>query len=826
MNGGARRLIAGLACVLLLALWTVPAFAQSDAEHQQFLFAYKLLQRGEFDEAADEFDEYLGKFPKGEKIGDAQYYRALLYRKAGDNVKAALLLRDAPEPTLVPQHAVDLLCGMAFSDAKRYTEALAALEKIDTSKLEPSTAASTLFLKGMAYRKTDSLIAAADAFADAVKLDSPLKGRAMLTLAMVYRQQKDNDKALAVLDQCLEVERADVTPEAARLAGDLSYNAGDYERAIGYYKTVISRYQTSMHFSPSALGMLWSQYADKRYAELQKTFDSAIQAIPVQDRLVAYYLAGSAQQERGNHEQAAQLLAKVAGGEGRVPIQEKVLYKLALSRFELKQYDAMQEAIAQLRKRFPDTDLSVDLAFLQATADAESGQVQRGAARLTAFVDRGPTSPYYGQALLRRAHLYETNKQIEPAARDYEAYLASVQSPTATSLQAGFRLMELSGALGRHERVVELAKQALEVADTSLRTPEIEQEALYRIAVAHRFTGELDKALSAHNLLMRHHPLNPYAAESLFEQGLIWMTKGDAAKGVPLLLDASERDALPKPSRINALRVVAQHDADNGNNERAFELRSKMQQLSSRDQALSDSESLWMGERLIERGNAKLALGWLGGVDDEALQDRAMLLIGRAQRMLFRMDEAVQTLNEVRATSERYNLDAWLEIAQVYRDNEKYDQALNELIALQDPDRGHRIASRALFEAGKIHKIKSAKARGRSDTVDAELQAKKAREAFKKLWLLYPDGKGEDRAKWAYLHLAALQRQMGQAEDEIKTLAELVEAAPDTPFATLAKAALANRAGREERAQAYLRQCMNEMEGDAAFGRLADELLK
>ena len=44
-----------LMCLVCLAAAMLPgvALAQSDAEHQQFLFAYKLLQRGEVDEAGD-----------------------------------------------------------------------------------------------------------------------------------------------------------------------------------------------------------------------------------------------------------------------------------------------------------------------------------------------------------------------------------------------------------------------------------------------------------------------------------------------------------------------------------------------------------------------------------------------------------------------------------------------------------------------------------------------------------------------------------------------------------------------------------------------------
>ena len=64
--------------LLLLLLFAAPAAAQSDAAHQQFLFAYKLLQRGDDRLAAAGFDEYLGDFPQDDKRGDAHSARNVL----------------------------------------------------------------------------------------------------------------------------------------------------------------------------------------------------------------------------------------------------------------------------------------------------------------------------------------------------------------------------------------------------------------------------------------------------------------------------------------------------------------------------------------------------------------------------------------------------------------------------------------------------------------------------------------------------------------------------------------------------------------------------
>ncbi|MGB1124291.1 MAG: tetratricopeptide repeat protein [Phycisphaeraceae bacterium] len=817
-----------LACLFFLCVAVLPgnALAQSDAEHQQFLFAYKLLQRGELTDAAAEFDEYLGKFPKGEKLGDAQYYRALLFRKGGQNEKAATLLKAASEPTIVPAYAVKLLHGQVLSDQGKYKEALGPLEQIKTDNLDDKVAVSALYLKGLAYRGAENMEAAATALADAAQLDTPMKARALLDLAKVRALMKDNAKALAALERCLKIQDNAITPEAARFAGDLSYNAGDYGKAIGYYSTVPSRYQSSPHFAPAVVGLLWAQFADEKYDDLLKTFDNAIDALPVSDRLPAYYLAGSAFQEKAQHDKAVAKFTQVSGGSGSLPIQEKVLYKLALSQFELEQYDAMGQTIFALKKRFPDTKLAVDVAFLQATADAEAGQVQQGAARLTQFVDRGPSSPYYQQALLRRAHLYETNGEIKPAAKDYQTYLGTIEKPTATSLQAAFRLMELLVALGEHDAVIQLATSVLEIDDAQLRTPEVEQEGLYRLAVAQRYKGDLDAALATHSRLTRDHPINPYRAESVLEQGLIRMTQGDSDRGVPLLLDAVEREGLAKPSKLSALRIVAQHDADNDKIDRAFEMRLKMQEIGGAE-VFTDDERLWLGETLINRRQPSDAMKYLTAVTGETMKERAMLLKGKAQRLAGSHDDAAATLNEVRAISERYGTEAWLELALTYRDMGKSSEALSELTPLQNPDRGHRIASKALYEAGVIHQRLYAKTKATAPD-QAEGHAKSAREAFKKLWLLYPDREGENQAKQAYLALAELQDVMGLATTEIKTLEELATAHPDSAYASYAKAVLAIRADKSERADTYLRQTIEQAKsaGDVDLQLRAEQQLR
>src|SRR5690606_2758132 len=131
-----------------------------------------------------------------------------------------------------------------------------------------------------------------------------------------------------------------------------------------------------------------------RYPQVLEVFDRFKAALPIQERVPAWYLAGSAQQELGRHQDAVALFETISQNDTTYPLQEKVLYKLAASQFELGRFDAMVQTLDRLRTQFPQSDVLIDAEFLLAAADAKRGNVERGAARLTEVVARGKDHPY------------------------------------------------------------------------------------------------------------------------------------------------------------------------------------------------------------------------------------------------------------------------------------------------------------------------------------------------------------------------------------------------------------------------------------------------
>ena len=366
--------------VLLCSLFPVPcSLAQNDPAHGQFLFAYKLLQRGDNELAADAFEDYLSRFPDDAKRGDAMYYRALLHRRAGENEQAATTLSrldrlgPPPEGALVPDYARKLLQGQVLVDLARYDEALRPLETLRVDTLPAEVASSANYLKGVAYRGAGNLDAAATAFNNAASADTPVRGRAQLELARARVLQGQSDAALAALNEAMQNKDPAVAADAARMAGDVAYAAGDHAAATAAYLRVIRDYASTRNYRPAVLGLLWTNFAADDFRGTLTTYDRYAEVLERDP--TAAYLAGSAHQQLGQHEWADRLLGQSI--ESNLPpspeVREKALYKRAVSLFELGQFQKMQAALNELVRDFPESALRVDAAYLLAAADAKAG---------------------------------------------------------------------------------------------------------------------------------------------------------------------------------------------------------------------------------------------------------------------------------------------------------------------------------------------------------------------------------------------------------------------------------------------------------------------
>ncbi|MFW6032368.1 MAG: tetratricopeptide repeat protein, partial [Phycisphaeraceae bacterium] len=593
-----------LSLVMLFAA-AAPAVAQDEPAHQAFLFAYKLLQQGEDELAAEAFDDYLGDFADAPKRGDARYYRALLYRRAGKNEAAAAMLEKVAEPQLVAPYAVNLLRGQVLSDLKRYPQAIDALERIDAGQLEPEVGASVHHLRGIAYRGAGNLSAAAEQFEQAAELSEPRRGQALLDLARVQVRMDRLDDALATLDRVVELEAGQVA-EAARLAGDLSYQHEQYGAAARYYARVARNHQSSPHFAPSVLGLLWSQFSAEQYGEVVASHEQFGEALDGENRGRAVYLAGSARQKLGEHERAIELLEQARPALTGSDLEARLLFRLASSQFSLGRFEAMRETAGELTRRRPDAGVRAQMQYLLALADARQGEVSQGVARLTRLIEQGTDAAYHRAALLRRAWLYEQHDQLEPAARDYARYLdAGDTGPEAH--EAALRRIDLLLRLERYENVVTAADELL---SQSRVAPSLRQQALYRLGLAQIRLDQAESALETLSHLQSEYPLNPFTAEADYYRGLLLMSLDRADEAAELLKKAASQESLAAGLRANAWRMVALRQREAGREDAAADSLAKLEEIAGRER-LSADERLWLASYRLERGEFETALAYV-----------------------------------------------------------------------------------------------------------------------------------------------------------------------------------------------------------------------
>ncbi len=807
---------------------------ESNAGHQQFVFAYRLLQRGEDALAIDAFDKYLSSFPRDAKRGDALYYRALLSRRAGRNAEALKYLENLPTPKHVPDHAVLLLRGQLASDLGQHQQAIEALEKIDLSNLRPDVKASIHYLQGQSYRGLGNLPAAAVQLGEVVKLDSTLRPGALVDLARVQMELKQPAEALKTLKQCLALDDPRVAADAARLAGDLSYQQKQYEPAIEYYKLVLTKYTTSSHVSPSAVGLLWSQFELKQYGQVLASFEQYKTNLVGQDQVAGWYLAGSSQQELGKHEQAITLFTAILAAATGSPLEDKVLFRLASCQYEVGQYHGMTDAIARLRKAYPDSPRLADAGFLMASAALKQNDLTNAAARLTAIIDAGQAHAYYTQALLQRAKLYESSNQLQPAANDYQTYAAVYRDaqgqyklPLTSVHEALLRLTDLNYRLEKYEAADQAAAQLLALDNLS---PLVESEALYRRALALVKLKDYQRAHDVLTTLLDRHPQNPYRADALYYRGLLLTTLKKPDDANRDLLAAAGSDQLAQPLRINAWRLLGIRHREAKKSAEALAALTALEELVSL-RGLTSDEKFWLGDYHLKQHDAKLALKYFQPLlepaanSSRALRVETLLRTAKALRQLQDRDAAILALREVIATGQGQGFAARLELAQTLMEKQEYEEALGELDGLINVE-DTPIAANALFDQSTCHLALAADRLRASDQAGVKLQREEARKALKRLVLLYSFKELSPLPELSFLGLAEIALEQGNAPAAKAEWNELLEKFPEGPFAVYAKAQLAKADNQVNVARGLLAQLQQQTNLDPRLAARVAEALK
>ncbi len=805
------RLLPLLLLPLLLAQAAAPDHSPA---HQQFVFAYRLLQRDEVKLAVEAFDEYLGKYPSDAKRGDALYYRALLAQRGGELDKAVALLNGAPTPTLVPAHAPALLRAQCHLSLNQPLEALKILEPLPTDPLDPLVRATVLQVRGVAYQQSGNLPAAEAQLLAAADLDSPLRARALLDLGRVRAALDQTDPALTALEQALKLADPGVTPWAAQLAGDLAYRAARYEQAMTFYDLVIKNHQAAPQFAPSVLGAMWSALQARKFQAVTALDQTHRAALRGEDQTTALYLAGSALQESDQPAPAMEVFRSCLAQASNHPLRDKALYRLARCAMALQQYPTAEQTLDQLRQEHPTTDLLVDADFLRATALTEQGRGDEAVTLLSGLIDRGPGQRYHAQSLLRRAALHDAAGRLDAASKDYARFLqAAPDSPDAPAV--GVRGIDIDLRLSRWEQAQKSAQALLASPALDATTQE---QLLYRLMLARVRLDKPAAALEAAESLLTRFPAGAHAGATRYQRGLLRMTMGQPDEALPDLLAAADDKSLSVEMRGNALRLASMRLRQLDRTAEAAETLARLANLLG-SASLTTTELLWTGRFLVANAQWRDALAHLELVlkadarTTPALERaEATYLIARCLSQMDQRDAAIRRLQELVAAGQGFELEARLDLARLLVQAQRFDDALSEYEGLVTAPTS-RVAATATFESALLHRQKAQAFREAGDQASAGQSLAAALKLLKRLTLLHAHAPLSPLPELAFVEQSEVAAELGQTDESSAALSELVKQFPQGAFAHYAKAVLAAQQGKKGEAAFLLRHARQNTSG-------------
>lgn len=749
----------------------------SDAAYQQFLFAYRLLERDELTMAAEAFDTFLLEYPNDRRAGDVSYYRALILRKQGDIDGAVRVLQDAPPPTMLETWRPTMLQGQLLADARNLPRAVAVLQNIDSDDLPDAARAELTYTLGRIYRQREDLPAAIQQLQRCAEIASPFQPRALLELAQAQLRFGD-DQAGATLAAAAETDDPQVVPEALRLTGDLARMRQDLPAAEAAYRQVVQRFGDTPAFGPSVVGLM-SVYAGRGQTQgVADLYESVVRRLPAASAPSAAYLVGSAYLGLNRPVDAERVLQPIAALREQYPPGDAVLYELARAQFAQQKWAALEQTVNALSAGFAASPRLADVEFLGAV-----GQIQRGdgdgALRALARIVDTPDHRYLGQAYLQRAALHEAARRPDAALDDYLAYFEAVPIPddTPTSEQAAAMLRLLY--LGHAQRRFELVKGvAQHWARTMQLAPATREDLLYRLGLAAWVAQDVPVARESFDTLAADFPDAPHRAAVTYYQGRIALLDGDSDSAIQRITAATEDASLPAPLQAEAFRILQAHYVQEGETQRAAEVVQRLEDVIGRE-ALEPRDILWLGEQTRIAGQPEAALSYFQSLMDRPAAEprqraRAAYLAGLAERDRGRPAAAVTWFERVQSFDAGWQVEAQIEAASARASAGDSEAALLGYRQLFSCGAA-QIEARALFEAAQI------------EAANGDLED--ARGLLMRLTLLYTDARLTPWPQRGYLQLAELQEALGS--DPADTLREMLQKLPDGAYAQLAQARLA-----------------------------------
>lgn len=792
-----------LLVVTLLAAVPVSVQAQgagdqsiNEAEHNAFVFAYRLFQRGQTEQSVRAFEDFIEQYPQSKREGDARYFLALAAKQQGDIKRCQAELDKIKQTALVDARAVTLLRSQLALENEKFDDAAGYLRTIDSKGMSDQSKATVAFLTGLAERGRGNHKQAVAPLQAAYASDTDLSEKAGLALTDSLRQTGKQAEAYKIATALAGSHQPAIAAQAGVVASRLAFDAKDYDKAINFARSVVENYPQQVEaYRQAVVQLAWALLEAGRHdavIDMREPYAKVLSADQVTelDAVAAY-----AYQRKGQPKQAIDILSTIIKEKPGWSGEAQVLLHLMECQLAVNDEDAAKQTFNKLEKSYADVQQYASAVLLLVSLDEVTGKLEGSIRRLTGIIDKGKKHPAYREALLERARLYELQNITEQALADYRAFLDKNQEDDRQRTVL-LRMASLLIDEGESQQAVRMLEP--------LAKKDAGREATFLLAEAYRAAKQFDLASKAYTQVIQSDSGASalLVAESHYWLGLIAMGADRADDAVNYLTQAGTSDALEKPKRANALRLAAGvWLARDQQNDKAIALLEKLADL-------IDADKLQQREALV------LARHWIASAEDRPTLLKAARLIEPLLRpeadlpaktkaeaafleawRLDRLQENDKAMKAYRAVIELAlpaSIDARMNLARLLNRMGEGPEALKQyrkLIAMSNQVEG-KVIARALWEAADIHEAMAFRAlRNEQDAVAAE-RLRDAEQQLLQITLTYDAPEYSPFAQHALLRLIDISERLGEPKDVEMYARDLQKKFADSDYARFGQALL------------------------------------
>jgi len=375
------------------------------AEEQDYAFAYGLFKDGLFQNAAEQFTNFVKKYPQSIKIQDAQFLYADCFfqmEKYGDAAREfSSFVRHYPFSPLSDNARFRL--GDTYARLNRSRDAIETYKSILDQPKNPAVAGEAAYWIAEIYFKESD-------YANAVKYYAlsfegypghRLQDYAAYSVAWTSQRKGDYSKAaewyrllvqklpqsplvssaLVKTGECLfamkdyrgaitQLTEARGKIDSVALRGDADYTIAEsyyhldeFENAAKSYEAFLREYPEHRLTTEVQYALAWSYFKDRRFSEAAQAFGK-VASFDSQLGRAAAYRKGVAEKLAGKRAEALAAFQQIYGSDLQSEYADNALYDAGVILFEDKKMEEAKKCFARVVSEFGNSDVLADASMM------------------------------------------------------------------------------------------------------------------------------------------------------------------------------------------------------------------------------------------------------------------------------------------------------------------------------------------------------------------------------------------------------------------------------------------------------------------------------